>query len=261
MGILGKVAPATTSYTLAYVVPQGKQAVCSVNVTNTSLLNNKIYVAISSADDLGIANINVASAGSGYKSIPKIAIVDNGSSPAAIVNDMIVTNMTPKNGGLGYVIGDLLTLVGGTGNAATVTVLTVNASGSVTSVGITDPGLYTELSLVDFTTTGGSGDGCTFDVTKAGYGIASVTVATAGNNYTTAPVVTATGGTVGATFTLQMTRASIETGDVIEYAVNIPPSNVLERTGLTLAAGDAIFVQASVANGLNVFVFGVEALA
>jgi hypothetical protein len=58
-----------------------------------------------------------------------------------------------------------------------------------------------------------------------------------------------------------MVRAAIDDKDALEWNISLPPSGVLERTGLTLGAGDAIFVKSSIQNSLNAFVFGVEAIA
>jgi hypothetical protein len=58
-----------------------------------------------------------------------------------------------------------------------------------------------------------------------------------------------------------MARAAIEAVDALEYQVTIPAKGVLERTGITLGAGDAVFIQSSAADAINAFVFGVEAIA
>lgn len=70
-------------------------------------------------------------------------------------------------GGTGYVVGDVLTLAGGT--AGTVTVLTVGTGGVVTSVSILAEGSTYTVGVK--ATTGGSGVGCTINVVTVTHGI------------------------------------------------------------------------------------------
>jgi len=72
---------------------------------------------------------------------------------------------TVAAGGTGYTVGDTLTLVGGTGNvAATFTVLTAPA-GVVATVAVNDPGSRSATPSNPATTSGGTGTGCTLNVT------------------------------------------------------------------------------------------------
>jgi hypothetical protein len=261
MAILGKVTPTQTVYTLVYAVPTGKSAVATAALTNTSSSTNTVSVAISKSNDLGVSGITVSAGGTGLTSIPTLAITGDGTGATAVVSTVTITAATINNGGTGYLVGDKVTLVGGTGTAATFTVTGVDANGAVTSVNITDGGSYS--AVITGTTaavTGGTGTKLVFTVSSITYGIKSVTVTAAGNDYSSAPVITASAGT-GITLVAQMVRAAIDDKDAVEWNVNIPTSGVLERTGLTLGAGDAIFVKSSVQNGLNAFVFGVEAIA
>lgn len=73
-------------------------------------------------------------------------------------------------GGTGYTLGDTLTLSGGTfGSAATFTVTGVSG-GVVTSVSVLYPGDYTTTPGNPASTTGGTGTGCTLNVTYGGTG-------------------------------------------------------------------------------------------
>lgn len=81
---------------------------------------------------------------------------------AASVNQ--TTNPVVVAGGSGYVVGEVLTIVGGTGRAAELTVLTVN-SGAVASVSVTNTGSYSVAPTGTLTTTSNkAGDGATFTV-------------------------------------------------------------------------------------------------
>lgn len=65
-----------------------------------------------------------------------------------------------ESGGTGYVVGDVLTLSGGTFSAAaTITVDNVDEFGAVTEVSVTTGGTYTVAPDNPIVTTGGTGDG------------------------------------------------------------------------------------------------------
>jgi hypothetical protein len=261
MAILGKVTPTQTSYTLVYAVPTGKSTVATVATTNANSSTNIISVAISKSNDLGVSGITVSAGGTGLTAIPTLAITGDGTGATAVVSTVTVTTATIGNGGTGYMVGDKLTLVGGTGTAAIFTVTGVDSNGAVTSVDITAGGSYSAvISGTTAAVTGGNGTGLVFTVSTIKYGIKSVTVTAAGNDYSSAPTVTASAGT-GIVLQAQMVRAAIDDKDALEWNISLPPSGVLERTGLTLGAGDAIFVKSSIQNSLNAFVFGVEAIA
>lgn len=78
----------------------------------------------------------------------------------------IVDTVAIAAGGASYAVGDILTLVGGSGHAARFTVASVSA-GAVTAVTLLDTGVYgTEpTGTADATTTDGAGSGCTLDTT------------------------------------------------------------------------------------------------
>lgn len=67
--------------------------------------------------------------------------------------------------GTGYVVGDLLTVAGGTFGAPVVVAVTTVSTGAVTAVALSDVGLYSALPTGPVSTSGGTGSGCTLDVT------------------------------------------------------------------------------------------------
>ena len=68
--------------------------------------------------------------------------------------------------GSGYVVGDTLDVEGGIGQVTTeLTVSSVNGSGGITGVTISNAGQYTEIPTNPVSVTGGSGSGATFDLT------------------------------------------------------------------------------------------------
>jgi Ca2+-binding RTX toxin-like protein len=88
---------------------------------------------------------------------------------ASVVSASVqISNGTPV-GGSGYTVGDTLTVNGGTfTTAATLTVATLGAGGSVSTVTVADPGNYSSLAGIDGTVTGGSGSGAKFSINFRG---------------------------------------------------------------------------------------------
>jgi len=73
-----------------------------------------------------------------------------------------LTGVTISTGGTGYGVGNTFTATGGTGTSAVLTVLTVNGSGNVTSVNVSNSGKYITsptTTLNPFTSNTGSGSG------------------------------------------------------------------------------------------------------
>jgi hypothetical protein len=97
-------------------------------------------------------------------------------------------------GGTGYTVGDVLTASGGTSTiAAQFVVTTVGGGGAVTAVRISQSGAYTSNPGNPVSTTGGTGTGCTLNLTFASNGwtlkrrtkkAASATVGAGGTGYT-----------------------------------------------------------------------------
>ena len=261
MSILGKISPAGTTDVMAYACPLATKASINVSATNRSNADVAVTISLSKADDLGVASIGVTDGGTGLTAIPTLNITGTGTGATAVVSSVKMTAATIASGGSGYVVGDVVTISGGTGTKATYTVEAVDANGAVTAGSITTAGAYTAVITGTTTVvTGGTGTDLTFTVSTIRYGINAVNVTAQGNNFTSAPTVTPSSGT-GAVFSVQMTRAAIEANDAVEYQVVVPATGVLERTGIVIGAGDAVFVKSSVANSTNFFVFGVEAIA
>lgn len=87
---------------------------------------------------------------------PRTGVTIDGASPAM----MVLLSASILSGGTGYVVGDIVTVSGGTfSNAARLRVDAVN-TGVVTALSVYDPGTYTEPSA-STATTGGTGTGLT----------------------------------------------------------------------------------------------------
>lgn len=70
-------------------------------------------------------------------------------------------------GGTGYVVGDVLTLTGGTSTTTTQLTVTAVSGGVITAVSISRPGRYTVAPGNPVSSTGGTGTGATFTMTYA----------------------------------------------------------------------------------------------
>lgn len=90
------------------------------------------------------------------------------SSTVPIAAGITAINSVPTAGGTGYVIGDILTCsVGGTG--AQVIVTGISAGGVVTSLALVNSGTATGFTVgTGRATTGGTGTGCTIEITSVG---------------------------------------------------------------------------------------------
>ena len=142
-----------------------------------------------------VTAITRTATGSAYTSIPSVAITaptTAGGVQATASANMFVFAVTVASGGTGYTVGDVLTIVGGTGNAAQATVATV--SGGVIT-GLTNGpnnGLYSVLPSTPATTTGGTGSGATINLTS--FGVSTFTITNAGSGYVEQPTVSFSGG-------------------------------------------------------------------
>ena len=78
-----------------------------------------------------------------------------------------VQSVSIRDGGTGYTVNDVLTVVGGTGTAATLTVDAVSG-GVITAVSITSIGDYSVNPINPVSVTGGTGSGAQFALTISG---------------------------------------------------------------------------------------------
>ena len=121
----------------------------------------------------------------------------NGWNPIAITSGVkiasgiISISSTPSNGGSNYVVGDILTCsVGGTG--AQVIVTSISSGGFITGLELFHSGSVTGYATgATQAITGGSGTGCTINITAVG-GTALITTATA-HFYRTGEAITFAG--------------------------------------------------------------------
>lgn len=154
--------------------------------------------------------------GSGYV-VGEIVTLAGGTGTAARVTVATVKargTVTVANGGTGYRANDIVTVSTGTGTKATVRVVSVNESGVVQTAAIETEGAYTVAPGAGAATTGGHGTGLT--VTIAYTAVASLTVSTAGDLtalHATPATQGATGGSgTGLTATITYGLLSLAVG-------------------------------------------------
>lgn len=143
----------------------------------------------------GVASVTVGGTNNNYSSFPTVVFsapqLPGGTTATGTVIAGVVS-ATITAAGTGYSVNDVLTLVGGTGTAATLTVNTVDVGGEILTFTVTTAGNYSALaSLTNLAVTGGSGnDDATFTVTALK--VNSIVMGVNGSGYTSAPTVTDT---------------------------------------------------------------------
>jgi hypothetical protein len=142
-----------------------------------------------------VTAITRTNGGSTYTSTPTLTIAApttaGGVQATATFTMGLGVTPTVTAGGTGYTVGNTLTVVGGTGTAAVLTVSAVSA-GAITAVTVSNFGTYSVLPSVPFSVTGGTGSSATFTST---FGVnSSFTITNAGSGYVEQPTVSFSGG-------------------------------------------------------------------
>jgi hypothetical protein len=114
-----------------------------------------------------------------------------------------VSSASVFSGGAGYAVNDVLTVVGGSGSFATLTV-TAETSGVITAVSVSNAGNYVSFPASPVIVTGGTGSGATFNLIG---GVASASVSFGGTGYNIGNLLVLNGG-AGIPATLKVTAAS-----------------------------------------------------
>jgi hypothetical protein len=192
--------------------------------------SNRIVVpnVVTDAPTSFVSSVTLTGRGSNYSMVPTVAFTGGGGSGATgtvvlgyVIIDTLVTapgsyasmptasanlgtgatfaltmeavGLTVASGGSGHSPGDILTINGGTTTGGTILqVGTVDGGGAVLTASITTPGSYTALPTNPASSTSeGSGIGATFNML---WGLLSIEVTAGGNDYTSASVLSFTGG-------------------------------------------------------------------
>lgn len=159
------------------------------------------------ASIIGISN---GSSGSGYNDSPTVQIVPQGSGATYSTVSYCVVGISVASPGIDYRVGDIISVIGGSGTASTAVVTAVSPTGQILGIQLSNSGSYSSLpSLVSASTSvlPGGGSGATVNLT---IGIKSIALSTGGSGYAAAPrirIVDPSG--VGATAVATLTGGSI----------------------------------------------------
>ena len=169
-----------------------------------------------------VQSVSMTAYGAGYFHVPTVVFTPtsggSGASATAVVG---IGTYLIAGGGTGYVIGDVLTLVGGTSTTkAQLTVTSVSATNVITGVSLTNQGNYSIAPTSPVSVTGGFGVGATFTIQ---WSVVLVNMLLGGSGYLSAPTIsfTATGGdtpTVVATALANVSTAPSAGTDIAVYS-------------------------------------------
>ena len=180
-----------------------------------------------------ISYIVVGSNGGGYHYPPSVQMVSQGSGATAGAASFTTVIALVNQVGVNYSVGDILSVVGGIGTSARATVTSTFGTGSVQTVAITTPGLYSVLPSLGNVATSpnqGGGSGCTLDLSM---GIGAIAISTPGLQYTAPPLVTiAGGGGSGA-----QAYTTLSAGIVNNISMSFPGSGYVSQPAITITSG------------------------
>jgi hypothetical protein len=139
-----------------------------------------------------IQSLTITAIGLGYTTVPAIGgFASGGGAGGAATCHIQVGLATLTAGGAGYVVGDVLTMVGGTFTTAAQIKVSSVAAGVINGFNLITTGDYTIAPANPAATTGGYGAAATFTLN---FGIGPITLTASGAGYTSAPTITVTGG-------------------------------------------------------------------
>ena len=146
-----------------------------------------------------VTAITRTAAGTFYTSIPTLTVsapTTAGGVQATATPQMAGQTVSVQAAGSGYVVGNTLTVVGGTSStAAQLRVDSINGSGGVTATSfVNSAGAYSVLPTNPVSVTGGAGSGATFNITQWFFASVGPIITNAGSGYVEQPTVTFSGG-------------------------------------------------------------------
>lgn len=197
----------------------------------------------------GLVSVALTTTGTGYNDQPSVEIVATGSGAVAGNITYSVVGIGISNSGNNYRIGDILSVTGGTGTAATAVVQEVNGAGSITSLRLSNSGEYLSipaLSGAGTTVMPGGGINATVNLT---IGIKNVEISNGGSGYVSPPRVLITDITgTGAIVTSNVTGGSVTSVSVANPGYGYTGSATAEFTSGSGATAIASLAPTSVAS-------------
>lgn len=151
----------------------------------------------------------------------------------SLVGAVSSVSVAPGFGGTGYNVGNVLTVVGGSGTSSTLTVTAVS-SGVITSVSVTNAGNYIAFPASPVIVSGGTGSGAKFNLIG---GVTAAPVSFGGTGYNVGNFLVVSGG-AGIPATLQVTAASGSSITAVSVLTSgsysvfpVSPASLVEGTG------------------------------
>jgi hypothetical protein len=145
-----------------------------------------------------VTAITRASAGGGYTGIPAVAVsapTTAGGVQATVTTSIGINSATIANGGTGYSVNDVVTLVGGTFvTVASQFTVTSVSGGVVTGITASVGANYTAFPTQPAATTGGTGTGLTLSNLSGFVPSNGFTITNAGSGYVEQPTISFSGG-------------------------------------------------------------------
>lgn len=193
--------------------------------------NGSSLIAISNT----LATLTITDPGVYGGTPPTVSFSGGGGSGAAADVYMGILTAKVNAGGTGYTVGDVLNVSAGgftiAGNGPSVKVATLGASNAVATVTVENAGtILGAVGTTNLSTTGGTGNGATFDVT---WGVTGLNISSGGSGYTSAPsvvfsspaglvrtaisVATASGALTGTSIATYAGRAWIGSGRTVSF--------------------------------------------
>lgn len=184
-----------------------------------------------------VQSVTITDGGSGFTAFPSVALSGGGGSGAtlSVAYMGLGSVQTINSTGTNYKVGDILTLAAfnvAQRSPSQLTVTTVNATGGVTGVSVSNPGAGFGTFGTFPAVSGGSGTGCTMTVSWV---VTEVDVATRGSGYTGPPSITFSGGGPP---TRQATATSVVSGSLAGTAVAAYAGRVWIASGRTVTFTD-----------------------
>ena len=166
-----------------------------VNAVNLGLsgIRGPSQICVASLGN-GIGSLTVGDAGS-YTTLPTLSF-SGGGGGTGVTATVLAGGLVPTAiaaGGTGYVIGDKITLAGGTNTQPCILQVATVSSGAVATVTVFQAGSYSAIpsNPVAQASTTGSGTGATFTMA---WGLIGATITASGTGYTSVPTVTVSTG-------------------------------------------------------------------
>jgi IPT/TIG domain len=205
-------------------VTQTNAAIADSTTTSVSITNGQPFSA-SSLPVLSSGSYFTLQVGGEQMAVTGLTLGSGASSVATAVID---------NHG-GYMLGDILTVVGGTFTTPAQLRVSSTQNGAILGVNIVNSGSYSVPPTNPVTVTGGNGVGATFLLTYSGGVVTVATVVNGGHGgYAVGDTLTVVGGT-GSAATLTVAAAS--NGTISTFTVSspgsysVPPPNSVTVTG------------------------------